>query len=133
MARRPTLRRTGSLLAASHEEIQMKVNRFGLTTLAVLLSATSALSQGRKPLSQGEMSKYIVSARAGVVNVVEGEATVTRARPFATPDMLISGDELLTGDTVKTGPRGRAEVLLNPGSFLRLGEGSEFVFLFDSD
>jgi FecR-like protein len=110
----------------------MKITRFGLTTLAILLSATSALAQDRKPISQGEMSKYIVSAKAGVVNIVEGGATVTRAKPFATPEMLISGDELLTGDTVKTGPRGRVEVLLNPGSYLRLGEASEFVFLFDS-
>src|SRR5437667_5312562 len=110
----------------------MKINRFGLTTIAIFLSATSALAQDRKPISQGEMSKYIVSAKAGVVNIVEGEATVTRAKPFATPNILISGDELLTGDIVNTGPTGRAEVLLNPGSFLRLGEGSEFVFLFDS-
>src|SRR2546427_85338 len=87
---------------------------------------------GPKPISQGEMSKYIVSAKAGVVNIVEGGATVTRAKPFATAEMLISGDELLTGDIVKTGPRGRVEVLLNPGNYLRLGEGSEFVFLFDS-
>jgi uncharacterized membrane protein YgcG len=110
----------------------MRITRLGLTMLAILLSATLALAQDRKPISTSEMSKYIVSAKAGVVNVVEGEGTVTRARPFAIPDMLISGDELLTGDTVKTGPGGHAEVLLNPGSYLRLGEASEFIFLFDS-
>lgn len=111
----------------------MKIVRFGITMLAGFLSVTSALAQDRKPISQSEISKYVVSAKAGVVDVVEGEATVMRAKPFATPDMLISGDELLTGDTVRTGPSGRAEVLLNPGSYLRLGEGSEFVFLFDSE
>ena len=86
----------------------MRITRFGLTMLTVLLSATLAFAQGRKPISTSEMSKYIVSAKAGVVNVVEGETTVLRARPFATPDMLISGDELLTGDTVKTASGGRA-------------------------
>jgi len=109
----------------------MNITRFGITMLAILLSAASSLAQDRKPISQGELSKYIVSAKAGVVNIVEGDATVTRVKPFATPDMLISGDELLAGDTVKTGLKGRVEVLLNPGSYLRLGEGSEFIFLFD--
>ncbi|MEK6321557.1 MAG: FecR family protein [Acidobacteriota bacterium] len=110
----------------------MKITKFAITIVAILLSATSGLAQDRKPISPGEISKYVVSAKAGLVNVVEGEASVTRAKPFAMPDMLISGDELLTGDTVKTGAKGRAEILLNPGSYLRLGEGSEFVFLFDS-
>jgi FecR protein len=110
----------------------MKITKIAIATVAVLLGATSILAQDRKPIPPREMNKYVVSAKAGVVNVVEGDASVTRAKPFATPEMLISGDELLTGDTVKTGERGRAEVLLNPGSYLRLGEGSEFVFLFDN-
>lgn len=110
----------------------MKITKFAITTAAILLCGTPTFAQDRKPISPGEMSKYVVSAKAGVINVVEGEASVTHARPFATPDMLISGDELLTGDTVKTGSRGRVEVLLNPGSYLRLGDASEFVFLFDT-
>jgi len=77
------------------------------------------------------MSDYVVSAKAGVVNIVEGEASVVRARPFAVPEMLISGDELQPGDAVKTGADGRAEILLNPGCYLRVGNGSQFVFLFD--
>jgi len=78
------------------------------------------------------MDKYVISAKAGVVNLVEGDARVIRARPLAIPEILISGDELQSGDTVKTGTHGRAEILLNPGCYLRLGEQSEFVFLFDN-
>lgn len=98
---------------------------------AVLLAVTSVLAQDRKPIPRGEMDKYVVSAKAGVVNLVEGDTRVTRARPFASPEILISGDELKSGDTVKTGASGRAEILLNPGCYLRLGPQSEFVFLFD--
>ena len=101
-----------------------------VSTVAVLLIATSVLAQDRKPISRDEMSTYVVSAKAGVVNIVEGTATVTRAVPFAIPEMLISGDDLRAGDTVKTGAGGRAEILLNPGCYLRLGDASEFVFLF---
>jgi uncharacterized membrane protein YgcG len=110
----------------------MKITKIAIATVAVLLGATSIFAQQRKPIPPREMNKYVVSAKAGVVNVAEGDASVTRAKPFAMPEMLISGDELLTGDTVKTGASGRAEVLLNPGCYLRLGEGSEFVFLFDN-
>ena len=110
----------------------MRIMKVVLGTAAILLAATSVLGQDRKPIPRGEMDKYVISAKAGVVNLVEGDARVTRARPFAIPDTLISGDELQSGDTVKTGTNGRAEILLNPGCYLRLGALSEFVFLFDN-
>lgn len=110
----------------------MRITRLVIGTAAILLAATSVLAQDRKPIPRGEMDKYVVSAKAGVVNLVEGEALLIRARPFAIPEMLISGDELQSGDIVKTGTRARVEILLNPGCYLRLGEQSEFVFLFDT-
>jgi hypothetical protein len=110
----------------------MRSTRIVIGTAAILLAATSVLAQDRKPIPRGEMDKYVVSAKAGVVNLVEGDARVIRARPFAIPEMLISGDELQSGDKVKTGTSGRAEILLNPGCYLRLGAQSEFVFLFDN-
>ena len=109
----------------------MRIIKNAVTTTSVLLFATSVLAQDRKPIPPDEMGTYVVSAKAGVVNVVEGAASVTRAVPFANPEMLISGDELRPGDTVKTGAGSRAEILLNPGCYLRLGDASEFVFLFD--
>ena len=109
----------------------MRMTSIVIGTAAILLAATSVLAQDRKPIPRDEMDKYVISAKAGVVNLVEGDVRVMRARPFAIPETLISGDELQQGDTVKTGTAGRAEILLNPGCYLRLGEQSEFVFLFD--
>jgi len=110
----------------------MKITKIATAAFAVLLGTTSFLAQDRKPIPPKEMNKYVVSAKAGVVNVVEGEARVTHAEPLAAPGLLMSGEEILTGDVIKTGEKGRVEVLLNPGSYLRLGGGSEFVFLFDN-
>ena len=110
----------------------MRITRIVIGTAAILLAATAGLAQDRKPIPRSEMNKYVVSAKAGVVNLAEGDARVIRARAFAMPEVLISGDELQSGDTVKTGKTGRAEILLNPGCYLRLGEQSEFVFLFDN-
>ena len=117
----------------------MRMTNCAITVLTTLVMAASLSAQNgnpgtnknRKPLSRGEMNNYVVSAKAGVINIVEGEASVVRARPFAMPEMLISGDELNAGDSVKTGANGRAEILLNPGCYLRLGDASQFVFLFD--
>lgn len=113
----------------------MNITKSALTVLATLILAASSSAQNRnqdrKPIPRAEMSNYVVSAKAGVVNIVEGEASVIRARPFAIPEMLISGDELQPGDMVKTGANGRAEILLNPGCYLRLGDSSQFVFSFD--
>jgi len=113
----------------------MKISRIGISILTVLCTVTTVGAQDRKTLPQNEMNKYVVSAKAGVVNMIEGDATVAHAMPFAVPDApttLISGDELKSGDVVNTGPNSRVEILLNPGCYLRLGEKSEFVFLFDN-
>lgn len=109
----------------------MRVTRIVLLLTAILITGATCLAQGRKPISRQEQSKYIVSAKPGVVNVVEGEVSIQKFIPFATPDTLIAGDELQTNDTVRTGSTGRVEILLNPGCYLRLGENSEIAFLFD--
>ncbi|HYV07739.1 MAG TPA: FecR family protein [Blastocatellia bacterium] len=109
----------------------MKYSRLAFSLAVVLLIAGSAVAQERKQLPRNEQSQYIVSAKSGVVNLVDGDVNVRRLKPFALPEMLIAGDALQTGDTVRTGAAGRTEVLLSPGCFLRLGESSEFVFLFD--
>jgi hypothetical protein len=69
--------------------------------------------------------EHFVSARAGGVNFVSGEVTFRRAGRDAW-QQLATTDELKSGDAVRTGANGRAEILLNPGSYLRLGENSEF-------
>jgi len=57
--------------------------------------------------------QYVVSIKAGLINHVQGTANVA---PM---------ESVRAGHSVKTGPDGFVEVLLRPGSFLRLGENSE--------
>lgn len=91
--------------------------------LIVCVAAAGLLAQrGGVPAAD----KYKISAKAGMVNYSEGMATVTRLD--GTTGTLISGDYLKAGDRAITSEGGLAEVLLNPGSYLRLGENSEFGF-----
>ena len=105
----------------------MRITR-GLLSISALLvmAAASAFAQDRKALTPDDESQYVVSAKAGGVNIVEGNAFFKRGK--SDWDVLIAGDELRPGDSVRTEGDGRVEILLNPGSFLRLAENSEFIF-----
>ncbi len=70
--------------------------------------------------------KYLITAKAGGVNLVEGDVTISRAGGRS--GLLIKGDEVQIGERVSTGVDGRAEILMNPGSFIRLGPDSSFEF-----
>jgi hypothetical protein len=71
-------------------------------------------------------SKYLISAKAGGVNNIEGIVTVTR--PDATSGMVLKGDQIEVGEKLSTAADGRIEILLNPGSYLRLGPDSSAEF-----
>jgi hypothetical protein len=103
----------------------MKITRKIFVMLVILMAAGSTFAQDRKPLPPDEQSKYVVSAKAGVVNLIEGDVTYKHDK--ADWDKLIIGDDLRDGDTVKTGADGRAEILLTPGCYLRLAENTEFI------
>jgi hypothetical protein len=49
-------------------------------------------------------------------------------RPGQQPQLLSSTDDLASNDVVTTGSTSNAEILLNPGSYLRLAGDSEFQF-----
>lgn len=89
----------------------------------VLLFATGAVR-----------AQHAVSARAGMINVAEGDVFLSDDRSPAPlpvdprPSELISMKE---GQTLRTG-EGRAEILLTPGAFLRLGESSAVRLLSNS-
>jgi len=68
----------------------------------------------------------VISARAGGVNFVSGDVKVRRVAS-AEWVALSTQDELRSGDTVRTGPGGQVEILLNPGSYFRAGGGTEFT------
>jgi hypothetical protein len=56
--------------------------------------------------------QFMISAQAGLVNYVEGPVNVQLHQ------------QVPAGTPIQTGPQGHAEILLNPGSFLRVGENS---------
>ena len=96
---------------------------FGL--MGVLFSATVPAQETRRTVSAAS-SLYVISAKAGGVNYVEGRVNV--ARKTGRSGLLLKGDTLEVGDKVSTGADGKAEILLNPGSFARLAENSDFEF-----
>jgi hypothetical protein len=67
----------------------------------------------------------LVSARAGGVNFVAGDVTFRRAGETGW-QRLTTSEVLKSGDAVKTGADGRVELLLNPGTYFRAGENTEF-------
>lgn len=88
-----------------------------LLAIALVCSAASVSAQNR--------SEYVISARAGQINFASGSVTVRRGGSSAWRTLTME-DRLEAGDRVKTGSNGRFEVLLNPGSFVRVGESTEF-------
>jgi hypothetical protein len=65
---------------------------------------------------QAANTQFLVSTKAGLVNYVRGSATVKPAT--SVPAKTIIG----------TGPGGAVELLLNPGSYLRMAENTRVVF-----
>jgi hypothetical protein len=105
----------------------MKKNLLFVVSIAVfgLLFSGLVFAQDDKMVSAAA-DNYVISAKAGGVNHVEGKVSI--ARKNGKSGLLLKSDEIEIGDKVSTGPDGKAEILLNPGSFVRLGANSEFEF-----
>jgi hypothetical protein len=103
----------------------MRKASFGLfpTLAAIAVICLPALAFAQNPLPARD--RFVISAKAGGVNAVTGRATVLTQGNTMWEQLTIKED-LQTGDVVKTDSDGRVEMLLNPGSYLRLGENSEF-------
>jgi hypothetical protein len=89
----------------------------------------SSLAQN-ETLAAAAGDRYVISAKAGGVNFVQGSVTVSRVD--GTTGVLVKGDQLQINDKVSTGTDGKAEILLNPGSFVRLGGNTTFKFVTTS-
>ncbi len=95
----------------------------------ILLSGfVFAQSNNKTVSSTGDL--YVISAKAGGVNYIEGKVTVAGKNKRSS--YLLKGDTVEVGDKVSTGTDGKAEILLNPGSYIRLAENSSFEFLTTS-
>jgi hypothetical protein len=109
-----------------------KVLAFSAASLLVFSGVSLAQTKDdddRRAISAAS-SIYVISAKAGGVNYTEGKVAVSRKNGKS--GYLIKGDTLEVGDKVSTGADGKAEILLNPGSFVRLAENTEFEFITTS-
>lgn len=89
---------------------------------ALVAFATFAQGQNRE--------RFGISAKAGGVNAVTGKVSV---KSTGQPSRLLSSqDDLASGDIVATSLGSQVEVLLNPGTYLRLAEKSEFTMVDNS-
>ena len=68
--------------------------------------------------------KFVISAKAGGINAITGDADV-HSKGESEWQRLSITDDLNAGDRVRTADDGRVEILLNPGSYLRVGGNSE--------
>lgn len=97
---------------------------FGVIGLAAL--GASMASAQDKTVRSIAGDKWVITAEAGGVNYVEGGVSVVRLAGKS--GRLLKGDSVDVGDRIMTDADGRAEILLNPGSFARLAGDSEFEF-----
>jgi hypothetical protein len=92
---------------------------YSLLLVSILIISASVASEAQN------REKFVISAKAGGVNAVTGRPTFHGKGTDEWQQLTIKED-LEAGDIVKTGFDGRVEMLLSPGSYLRVGEDSEF-------
>jgi FecR protein len=77
-------------------------------------------------LADTVLAQYLVSTKAGFVNKVDGPVEIQRKdNEDGSRGRVSLGTQMKEGDLVITGAGGRAEILLNPGSYLRLNSKTE--------
>lgn len=105
----------------------MKKNLLVAVTVACfgLLLSNFVFAQSERVISAAG-DTYVISAKAGGVNFVEGNVTIVRKDGKS--GALLKSDTVEVGDKVTTGADGKAEILLNPGSYVRLGANAQFEF-----
>ena len=94
-----------------------KTSNLPIVSIAFILCCSIvSLAQNRE--------KFVISAKAGGINAITGEASVHSKGESDWQQLMIT-DDLNAGDRVRTAYDGRVEILLNPGSYLRVGGDSE--------
>ena len=94
----------------------------GLPLLS-LLSCALILCCSIVNLAQNR-EKFVISAKAGGINAITGQADI-HGRGNGDWQRLSITDDMDAGDRIRTASDGRVEILLNPGSYLRVGANSE--------
>lgn len=71
-------------------------------------------------------AQHLISTKAGFVNRAEGKVSISRADSEDNTKGRVSlGTQMRDGDSITTEADSFAEILLSPGSYLRLNENSE--------
>jgi hypothetical protein len=104
----------------------MKRASFFALLMAVASIVVPFTSNAQTTGGSSVADRFVISARAGGVSFVDGAVSVTRTN--GTAGLLLKRDQVEIGEQVSTGSDGRAEILLNPGSYVRLGKNSTFEF-----
>ena len=86
-----------------------------------LLFAAVLTCSGFVTAEAQQRERFVISAKAGGINAVSGRTGV-QSQGSSEWELLTIKDNLEAGDVVKTGIDGRVEMLLNPGSYLRVAE-----------
>ncbi len=100
------------------------IQRVLVVTVISIASSANFFAQDKPNTALA--GQYVVSAKAGGVNYAEGDVTIKRS-PDQT-SQLRRHDRVEIGERVATGATGKAEILLNPGSYLRIGANTSFEF-----
>ncbi|MDQ4121368.1 MAG: FecR domain-containing protein [Acidobacteriota bacterium] len=100
---------------------------FSALSLAAVSSGFAQEKQENRKVSSQTEQVYVISAKAGGVSYASGAVRVDRIATN-TRQVLAKGDEINDGDIISVGNTGNAEILLNPGSFLRLAENTDIQF-----
>ena len=79
-------------------------------------------------LHANEFSEHFIAASAGAVNYIEGRPLVFFGGA-SNGKAVAARTQVKTGDSIRTKEQDRLELLLNPGSYLRLGSNSELRVL----
>ncbi len=98
---------------------------FSISTFVLAFSIFTFAQENRSAVTGA--GKYVISAEAGGVNYLQGRVAISRKNGRS--GLLLKGDQVKIGDKVSTEADGKTEILLNPGSYLRVGGNSSFEFL----
>ncbi|MDQ3372527.1 MAG: FecR family protein [Acidobacteriota bacterium] len=105
----------------------MSKNLLSVFTVCVVMVLLSTFGDAQVKVQDSSVKNlYVISAKAGGVNYVEGK--VSNARANGRSGLLLKSDTVEVGDKISTGINGKAEILLNPGSYIRLAENTNFEF-----
>ena len=116
------LRSFGTPLCPNRESEGISMKKASRLPALFLLSTAFILSCAGINQAQNR-EKFVISAKAGGINAISGQASV-HSRGGEWQQLSIT-DDLNAGDRVRTSYDGRVEILLNPGSYLRVGGDSE--------